>query len=96
MGFNVDTIWINQCMLGSQSTKPTMFLTVNLPSVRREVHMMPNRGRCNHGGHAILEGVDNIGRWKTQAAKQYPPELCMFLARHFVTFACQELRERGE
>ena len=51
------------------------------------------QGRCNHGRHPPLSGVDSNGQFRTAVAKIYPPKLNWALAlgiRQFVNSRCTD------
>ena len=41
---------------------------------------------CAHGGHPSLIGAAEHGGWKTSSAAAYPPQMCLHLAAHMVSF----------
>ena len=60
--------------------KPTTFLTLRLPTIDRYLH-------SRRGGYydlpriQTLYGKNSDGGWNTSAAKEYPPSLCLAIAR---------------
>ena len=72
---------VHQCMLGSQSLKPTGLLGINTPQLSELVDQHPSRFHCAGGHpHVRLQGRAADGSWRTSPAKQYPPQLCRLLA----------------
>ena len=74
---------MDQCTCGTPWRKPTNFLAVNCPELRRELLLLPGAGRCHSSlgcAHSVLRGKDEQGHWRTTTAKTYPSRLCRVLA----------------
>ena len=73
----------NQGVHGAKSVKPTMFLTIKLPSIRRYLCSM-QRGYTrlyDQYDGAPLIGFDKTNKvFRTNAVKGYPPSLCRAIA----------------
>ena len=81
----VRAVRIDQCMFGCRHLKPTRLLGAHLPSLSRLLVCWRNAGRCDHpGGHLAAVGLDGAGGYKTAGLKEYPSELCRFLAAVFL------------
>jgi hypothetical protein len=82
-------IYIEQWRFGAKSVKPTVLRGVGLPKLARHIHScrIPNAIRPT----AVLSGYDRVAKkFRTSAAKEYPPQLCEALIKS----AFQSLRQR--
>jgi len=82
----IDTVAFDQCTMQAETRKPTRILTVNFADARRLLDQEHGGGVCRHGqrGHKPLIGVDENGAFRTAPAKQYPSDMCRFLAKLIV------------
>ena len=72
----------DKCCAGAPHKKPTKLLVAGLPSLRAA--KLPHHGRCPGKPwhvHAALQGTAEDGSWKTTPAKEYPAEMCAWIAR---------------
>eukprot|EP00435_Cladocopium_sp_Y103_P075131 s689_g54.t1 len=76
----VDVVSFAQGLMGAASAKPTMLLTVNMPTLLTILHAFRVRTEVPI---AASIGKDLCGRWRTSALKEYPPSLCKGLAYSF-------------
>ena len=74
------TIDFSQGLLGAASSKPTTFLTLNMPSMLHRLHRHRLTSSLPYGGSI---GVDASGFFKTGGLKEYPPALCRAIACEF-------------
>ena len=76
-----------QGLWGAQSSKPTTLGVLNAPQLKLELH----KGRITKEvPRGISIGKDASGQWATARLKEYPPALCLSLARGFL-FAIRDL-----
>jgi hypothetical protein len=73
-------IYVEQWRFGALSVKPTVLRGVGLPKLARHIHScrVPNLKRPT----AVLAGYDPVAkRFRTSAAKEYPPQFCEAIIR---------------
>jgi len=76
-----ESFTLAQGLWGAQSSKPTTLGVLNAPQLKLELH----KGRITTEvpkGSSI--GKDTSGNWATARLKEYPPGLCLALARGFL------------
>ncbi len=79
-------VYVDQCCFGACYRKPTRFLCINLPELEGTLQAAPGRGKCPHtGGHGAAIGTDRQGNFVTSHLKEYPSQLCEWLAKGFFT-----------
>ena len=90
--------YVDQCMFGAPSQKPTGLMAVQCPQLLALLQVHRNAGRCN-GGHLHVNLMQRLpdGRFGTAPSKQYPAGLCAVLARALATNVAERLPpSRGE
>jgi len=76
-----ESITLAQGLWGAQSAKPTTLGVLNAPQLKQELH----RGRITtEVPKSTSIGKDASGQWATARLKEYPPGLCLALARGFL------------
>ena len=84
-GVHLHKIW--QGLYGAESTKPTHFMTLNLPNFVTSLHSTMIAKEPPRGGSI---GLSDTGQFKTSRLKEYPPALNYGLAKSFFGAFVQE------
>ena len=74
---------VHQGWYGARSSKPTMFLSYNLPAFKQTLDVWWDRA-TNPLEWIALVGKDETGRFKTEQAKAYPGRLNAAIAQAFI------------
>ena len=81
-----EALTLAQGLWGAQSSKPTTLGVLNAPQMKHELH----RGRVTtEVPRGISIGRDASGHWATARLKEYPPGLCLSLARGILSAVAQ-------
>ena len=73
-----ESITLAQGLWGAQSSKPTTLGVLNAPQLKQELHSGRITSELPKGSSI---GKDASGQWATARLKEYPPGLCLALAR---------------
>ena len=84
---------VHQGWYGARSSKPTTFLSYNLPAFKKTLDVWWDRA-TNPLEWIALVGKDDAGRFKTEQAKAYPGRLNAAIAQAFIERVVS-LREDG-
>ena len=76
-----ESITLAQGLWGAQSSKPTTLGVLNAPQLKQELHSGRITSELPKGSSI---GKDASGQWATARLKEYPPGLCLALARGFL------------
>ena len=81
-----EALTLAQGLWGAQSSKPTTLGVLNAPQMKYELH----RGRVTtEVPKGTSVGKDASGHWATARLKEYPPGLCLSLARGILSAVAQ-------
>ena len=87
-----EVLTLAQGLWGAQSAKPTTLGVLNAPGLKLELH----RGRITPDlPKGVSIGKDQTGQWATARLKEYPPGLCLALAKGMLK-AIQSIPENNE
>ena len=72
----------NQGLHGAKGLKPTMLLTLRMPTLRQHLSMRQTPKELDeYQSMQVLKGVDDSGKFVTSAAKEYPSSMCCAIAK---------------
>ena len=72
---------VGQWRWGSATPKPTGLFSIRLPYLLRSMHTCADSTLAYPA--TVAQGVDEQGRFKTAACKEYPPRFCQALSKAF-------------